>query len=441
MPHLTSQTPEPTPESESEEMVTMKNPLSRFFVEPPLKLILPPTRTLPVISASDSSGGEPSPTANAVASTSKEAPSKPKDSGGKPSPTVNAIASTFRDASSKPKGATYFVPTATLTGYNLFGKSFTDDGKKKIPREQVKAEYQKPENKQAALSHIHIHCKHPQSSSDAWLLRCGRRAPVSESYNATEPKDSTPRLAVSVPFQDGIVTGVRSRDPCRHMRRVTSRVEHLRVARRLNAQCEGGCSGVWVLWFFESRDALAAEREAQRQRIVPYSSFLCARRSGTPPRSRRRTTTQGHCLPWCRRGCGAARGELLCAQPAPLLLFARIQVGACSIWHGVTSADARWRARGNMGPVPMGPTRADIHKNAAPPPPPPRSSNGVLRRFSKSITHCSYFFSSDTPVTVSATGWPIAQKLARILRLWDYSAGEWDGLGGTDSVLATGART
>ncbi|KAJ7199481.1 hypothetical protein GGX14DRAFT_401423 [Mycena pura] len=72
------------------------------------------------------------------------------DSGSKSAPltTANTVASTSKDASSKPKGATYFIPTATLTGYNLFGKSFTDDGKKKIPREQVKAEYQRPENKQ-----------------------------------------------------------------------------------------------------------------------------------------------------------------------------------------------------------------------------------------------------------------------------------------------------
>ncbi|KAJ7196739.1 hypothetical protein GGX14DRAFT_402961 [Mycena pura] len=118
MPHFTESTPEP----EREEMVELKNPLSRFYVEPPLELVLPPTCTLPAASTSDSSS--------------------------KPTPAANTVASTSKDASIKPKGATYFVPTATLTGYNLFGKSFTDDGKKKIPREQVKAEYQKPENKQ-----------------------------------------------------------------------------------------------------------------------------------------------------------------------------------------------------------------------------------------------------------------------------------------------------
>ncbi|KAJ7229954.1 hypothetical protein GGX14DRAFT_383914 [Mycena pura] len=116
MPHFT----EPTTEPERE----VNDPLSHFYVEAPQKPVLQSTRIL------------------AVASTI--------DSGSKSTPltTANTVASTSKDTSSKPKGATYFIPTATLTGYNLFGKSFTDDGKKKIPREQVKAEYQRPENKQ-----------------------------------------------------------------------------------------------------------------------------------------------------------------------------------------------------------------------------------------------------------------------------------------------------
>ncbi|KAJ7210698.1 hypothetical protein GGX14DRAFT_624765, partial [Mycena pura] len=120
MPHFT----EPTTEPEREEMVQVNDPLSHFYVEAPQKSVLHSTRI------------------RAVASTI--------DSGSKSTPltTANTVASTSKDASSKPKGATYFIPTATLTGYNLFGKSFTDDGKKKIPREQVKAEYQRPENKQ-----------------------------------------------------------------------------------------------------------------------------------------------------------------------------------------------------------------------------------------------------------------------------------------------------
>ncbi|KAJ7216026.1 hypothetical protein GGX14DRAFT_607180 [Mycena pura] len=67
-----------------------------------------------------------------------------------------------------------------------------------------------------------------------------------------------------------------------------------------------------------------------------------------------------------------ALGPLLCASPARLLFFARMQAGSRMgvpphLARDRVEAEARWRAAGNTGPMPVGPTQADIYeKNARP---------------------------------------------------------------------------
>ncbi|KAJ7190676.1 hypothetical protein GGX14DRAFT_701785 [Mycena pura] len=181
-------------------------------------------------------------------------------------------------------------------------------------------------------------------------------------------------------------------------------------------------AALWVLWFFESKDTLAAEPEALRQHIMALLlPFVCApfryasalapphhysvpllpgvlagagtgaggaitvptfhgpypiyphgapgagvrASAGAGPRARR-----GAPLGRAQRGGARALGRLLCAPPARLLFFARMQSRMGVPPHlprDRADAEARWRTAGNVGPMPVGPTQADIHeKNVRP---------------------------------------------------------------------------
>ncbi|KAF7337317.1 hypothetical protein MSAN_02257000 [Mycena sanguinolenta] len=67
-----------------------------------------------------------------------------------------------------------------------------------------------------------------------------------------------------------------------------------------------------------------------------------------------------------------ARSRILAAPPARLLFFARMQVGARMgvpphLPRNREEAASKWRAAGNMGPMPICPTQEDVHeKNARP---------------------------------------------------------------------------
>ncbi|KAJ7215867.1 hypothetical protein GGX14DRAFT_391546 [Mycena pura] len=128
----------------------------------------------------------------------------------------------------------------------------------------------------------------------------------------------------------------------------------------------------------------------------------------------------GPLLPGIIAGAGAGAGP-------------RVHARACRrIWRGDSSAEARWHAGGNTGPVP---TQAGIHeKNAAP-----------ARRDPPSYF---YFFSSDTPIrhnaeatvpvdTVSATGQPTAKK--RVVAVDDPESHEY--LKNAAAVPGSGTRS
>ncbi|KAJ7191251.1 hypothetical protein GGX14DRAFT_600955 [Mycena pura] len=303
MPHFT----ESTPATEREEMVQMKNPLSEFYVEAPPTPPLPSTRII------------------AVASTF--------DSASKSTLTANAVASTSKCTSSKPKGATYFIPTATFTGYNLFGKSFTDDGKKKIPREQVKAEYQKPENKQT-------------SDSD------------SLSVDLTHDPDPTP---ASTHVTSGMPSGARHEarqlaaryDGGRGGRCISFDTSHPSILLRppigvhicIPVSRSAALTPVLALFYTEicgttltrRTDMLPAEPEALRQRFIPLLLlFVCVpfRYPGIHARVAAPLLSAA-VLAGAGTGASCALGELLCA---PLRACSRVHADLSTLPVDTVSA-------------------------------------------------------------------------------------------------------
>ncbi|KAJ7194432.1 hypothetical protein GGX14DRAFT_576380 [Mycena pura] len=156
-------------------------------------------------------------------------------------------------------------------------------------------------------------------------------------------------------------------------------------------------AALWVLWFFESKDTLAAEPEALRQHIMALLlPFVCApfryASALAPPHHYSVPLLPGvlagagtgaggaitvptfhgpypiypHGAPGAGRGGARALGRLLCAPPARLLFFARMQSRMGVPPHlprDRADAEARWRTAGNAGPMSVGPTQADIHEN------------------------------------------------------------------------------
>ncbi|KAF7341757.1 hypothetical protein MSAN_02074500 [Mycena sanguinolenta] len=128
-----------------------------------------------------------------------------------------------------------------------------------------------------------------------------------------------------------------------------------------------------------SRPRSSSSRRSSRSRSRsrsprPSSSRLrpsSKRRSRSP--SSKRPSTSSYSRPLDRRYDGThARSRILAAPPARLLFFARMQVGARMgvpphLPKNREEAAGKWRAAGNTGPMPIGPTQQDVHeKNARP---------------------------------------------------------------------------
>ncbi|KAF7325159.1 hypothetical protein MKEN_00559800 [Mycena kentingensis (nom. inval.)] len=187
-------------------------------------------------------------------------------------------------------------------------------------------------------------------------------------------------------------------------------------------------AAMWILFFFESKDSLAAEPDAFRQHIMAlllpfvvapfrYASALApphhytvpllpavraqraeaitvptfhgaypiyplGKPSPPPPQSASTSATASHratrklrhpsTSPKTRLLLFPRRSRILCAPPARLLFFARIQAGGRM---GIpphlpvdrAAAERRHAESGNAGMMPVGPTQADlVEKNARP---------------------------------------------------------------------------
>ncbi|KAJ7064163.1 hypothetical protein C8F01DRAFT_39926 [Mycena amicta] len=165
-------------------------------------------------------------------------------------------------------------------------------------------------------------------------------------------------------------------------------------------------AALWVLWFFESKETLSAERDIVRENIMAlvlpfvvapfrYASALAPPHHYTIPllpagtnammvptfhgeypiyaldkRRKRRSSSSSSSLNAKARILGNTTPKLLCAPPARLLFFARIQ-GRMGIPPHLpldrADSERRWVAGGNQGPTPVGPTQADlVEKNTRP---------------------------------------------------------------------------
>ncbi|KAJ7061207.1 hypothetical protein C8F01DRAFT_1369454 [Mycena amicta] len=175
-------------------------------------------------------------------------------------------------------------------------------------------------------------------------------------------------------------------------------------------------AALWVLWFFESKEILSAERDIVRQNIMAlvlpfvvapfrYASALAPPHhytipllpgvrarlaAGTDamtvptfhgeypiyaldkPRRKRRSSSSSSSSNVKTRILGNNTPKLLCAPPARLLFFARFQAASRM---GIpphlpldrADFERRWVAAGNQGPTPVGPTQADlVEKNTRP---------------------------------------------------------------------------
>ncbi|KAJ7064194.1 hypothetical protein C8F01DRAFT_1229662 [Mycena amicta] len=174
-------------------------------------------------------------------------------------------------------------------------------------------------------------------------------------------------------------------------------------------------AALWVLWFFESKKTLSAERDTVRQNIMAlvlpfvvapfrYASALAPPHHYTIPllpavrarlaaganamtvptfhgeypiyaldkRRKRRSSSSSSSSNAKARILGNTTPKLLCAPPAHLLFFARFQAASRT---GIpphlpldrTDFERRWVAGGNQGPTPVGPTQADlVEKNTRP---------------------------------------------------------------------------
>ncbi|KAJ7066315.1 hypothetical protein C8F01DRAFT_1079940 [Mycena amicta] len=161
-------------------------------------------------------------------------------------------------------------------------------------------------------------------------------------------------------------------------------------------------AALWVLWFFESKETLAAEPDAFRQSIMTlllpfvvtpfrYASALAPPHHYTVPLlpgvlSRVGAQSEGITVPTFhgdyplyplgKPGSGNPNtnpNRLLCAPPAILLFFARVQAGGRMgipphLALDRADLERRWAAAGNQGgPPPVGPTQADlVEKNTRP---------------------------------------------------------------------------
>ncbi|KAJ7905845.1 hypothetical protein B0H14DRAFT_3420998 [Mycena olivaceomarginata] len=178
---------------------------------------------------------------------------------------------------------------------------------------------------------------------------------------------------------------------------------------------DGAAAALWVLWFFEGEDTLRAEPEPLRRHIMRlllpmvvtpfrYASALAPPHHytvpllpsvhasaafaldpqgitipthhgpyplyplGAPQTRQGPSPIRHHVLPHPHR----SRSRLLCAPPARLLFFARMQIGARMgvpphLPRDRAEAQARFVAAGGTGHPLVGPTQADIHeKNARP---------------------------------------------------------------------------
>ncbi|KAJ7232333.1 hypothetical protein B0H12DRAFT_1223214 [Mycena haematopus] len=202
---------------------------------------------------------------------------------------------------------------------------------------------------------------------------------------------------------------------------------------------EGTAAALWVLWFFESDAALRAEDEALRRHVMSlllplivapfrYASALAPPHHYTVPllpaayaESRPITVPTHHGAypiyplgaPHPHASHDTAKSRLLCAPPARLLFFARMQVGARmdvppQLPRTRADAEARWRADGNAnggtGRMPICPTQQDVHeKNARPV---VRFERPLFGRSFASITSTSPSTSTSTTTTSPSTSTP-----------------------------------
>ncbi|KAJ6528513.1 hypothetical protein B0H19DRAFT_1274738 [Mycena capillaripes] len=220
-----------------------------------------------------------------------------------------------------------------------------------------------------------------------------------------------------------------------------TRPEHRTPAWRVGwpRDTEGAAAALWVMWFFESEETLAAESDSLRRQLMAlllpivvapfrYASALAPPHHytipllpavfdssssaqhtpgqgaitvptnhgafplyalGAPSRSRSRPSSPSrrprprphspallakrHLLhPSSPSPPPKSRHRLLCAPPARLLFFARMQAGARMgvpphLPRDRAAAHARWLSSGGVGAGPIGPTQEDIwEKNARP---------------------------------------------------------------------------
>ncbi|KAJ7064215.1 hypothetical protein C8F01DRAFT_40376 [Mycena amicta] len=178
-------------------------------------------------------------------------------------------------------------------------------------------------------------------------------------------------------------------------------------------ESNASAAALWVLWFFESKETLSAERDIVRQNIMAlvlpfvvapfrYASALAPPHHYTIPllpavRARLAAGTNAMTVPTFHgeypiyaldkrrkrrssssssnakaRILGNTTPKLLCAPPARLLFFARFQAASrmgipAHLPLDRADFERRWVAGGNHGPTPVGPTQADlVEKNTRP---------------------------------------------------------------------------